>query len=129
MNRPFQTLSLLLLSVLAVSASANGANESPNNGEVRGKQLYDTCAACHASLLGEAIGPELRGVIGRRAGILPDFVYSGQMKDSGLTWDRDTLRAFLIDPQKVVPGTQMMFPGYDNVADADAVIAYLETEQ
>jgi cytochrome c len=33
------------------------------------------------------------------------------MKESGLVWNETTLRAFIENPHKLVPGTRMAFPG------------------
>ena len=49
------------------------------------------------------------------------------MKRAKLTWDAKTLDAYLTDPQALVPGNTMPFPG---LADAKAradLIAYLAT--
>ena len=37
------------------------------------------------------IGPNLYGVVGRKAGAVPNFAYSESLKGSGLTWDEPTL--------------------------------------
>ena len=39
------------------------------------------------------------------------YAYSPALKASGLTWDRQTLDAWLTSPQKKVPGTKMPFAG------------------
>jgi cytochrome c len=92
----------------------------------RGALLFQTCSACH-SVLGDGVGPDLNGVYGRKAATLEGFHYSEAMKLSGITWDETTLRAFIKNPQSVVKGTAMTFPGYEKPADVDDVIAYLKT--
>jgi cytochrome c len=94
-----------------------------------GKQVFKKCHACHN--VGEgarnAVGPELNGVVGRKAGTVDGYNYSDANKNSGITWDADTLKVYLKDPKAKVPGTKMAFPGLPNEADIDNVIAYLST--
>ena len=88
--------------------------------------LFATCAACHSYTTREnRIGPPLVDVLGARAGVAPGFAYSEAMRTSGLVWDRDTLRRFLMDPVGTVPGTAMAISGL-SADDAEAVINYLE---
>ncbi len=92
----------------------------------RGELLFQTCAACH-SVLGDGVGPDLRGIYGKPAATRPGFAYSEALRASGLVWDDATLRAFLHNPQATVKGTKMAFPGYTSDADVEAVLAYLKT--
>lgn len=74
-------------------------------------------------------GPTLKGVVGRRAGSVPDFKYSQAMKDAGaagLVWDDAALAAFLSSPKRKVPGTSMRFFGLWTQSEIDDVIAYLK---
>ena len=64
---------------------------------------------------------------GKKAASRPDFSYSSAMRASGLVWDEPTLNAFISNPQAVVKGTTMTFPGYPKAADVDAVVSYLKT--
>jgi cytochrome c2 len=91
-----------------------------------GKELFFACAACHSEKP-DAIGPNLRGVFGRKSAALDDFRYSNPMKRAHLVWDADNLRAYLIDPQAKVRGNRMPFGGLANPAEADDLVAYLET--
>ena len=92
----------------------------------RGELLFQTCAACH-TVLGDGVGPDLRGVYGRKAATSPGFSYSAALKGSAIVWNDANLRAFVMDPQALVKGTAMTFPGYPAQSDVDDVIAYLET--
>jgi cytochrome c len=94
----------------------------------RGELLFQTCSACH-SVLGDGLGPDLHGIFGQKAAQIAGFKYSDVLKASGLTWDEKTLRAFIADPQALVKGTLMAFPGYKAEADLDALIAYIKTLQ
>lgn len=94
----------------------------------KGEADFITCKTCHAIEAGvNKIGPSLHGVVGRKAGIIPGFVYSTANKNSGITWTEDKLFQYLENPQRVVPGTKMSFAGWptDPQKRAD-VIAYLK---
>ncbi|HET7714823.1 MAG TPA: multicopper oxidase domain-containing protein, partial [Bauldia sp.] len=91
-----------------------------------GMQVYRKCQACHALEPGKnRLGPTLAGVMGRKAGAVEGFAYSQAMLDSGLVWDEATLDAYLKDPQHVVPGNRMPFPGLKTDNQRREVIAYL----
>src|SRR5713101_1838719 len=91
-----------------------------------GKALYQTCAACHTERP-DALGPSLKGVVGRKSAALEDFRYSNAMKRADLTWDEATLREYIRDPQAKVKGTRMPFSGFPKPTDVDDVVAYLVT--
>jgi len=90
--------------------------------------IIATCESCHSLHVSEhQVGPHLVQVIGRRAGSVPGYTYSTAMQRSGLIWTRPQLRAFLLDPIKVVPGTAMALAGWP-AADVDAVIDFLDSQ-
>lgn len=91
-----------------------------------GKQVFQTCAACHSDKP-DALGPNLVGVIGRKAGSRDDFRYSSAMMRAGFTWDDANLREYLKDPQAKVKGNRMPFSGLSDPKDVDDVIAYIGT--
>jgi len=91
-----------------------------------GKELFLACAACHTEKP-DAIGPNLKGVFGRKSAALDDFRYSNPMKRANLVWDAANLRAYLIDPQAKVKGNRMPFGGVADSAEADDLVAYLQT--
>jgi cytochrome c len=93
---------------------------------VHGKEVFQTCAACHSDKP-DAIGPSLRGVFGRKSGSLDDFRYSNAMMRANLTWDDANLRAYIKDPQAEVRGNRMPFGGLTDPKDIDDVLAYLQT--
>lgn len=91
---------------------------------VRGQTLYEAkCGGCH-SVDRNRIGPKHRGVVGRKAGAVPDYPYSAALKNSGLVWTPKTLDVWLKGPPKLVPGTRMGFSLADDGERAD-IIAYL----
>lgn len=56
---------------------------------------FAMCAACHTTTANGAhgMGPNLRGVAGRRAASKPGFNYSAAMRRSNVTWNRADLDA------------------------------------
>ena len=91
-----------------------------------GKQLFTACQACHTEKA-DALGPSLKGVVGRKAGSLEDFRYSNAMKRANFTWTDENLKEYLSDPQAKVKGNRMPFSGFSNPNDVADVIAYLQT--
>ena len=73
------------------------------------------------------MGPPLYGVVGRKAGSIPDFSYSSTMKAAGFVWTPDQLRAYLPAPRRYLPNVKMTYPGLKNPTQLDDLIAYLET--
>ena len=93
-----------------------------------GEHVFAKCRACHE--IGEGaknnVGPVLNGVVGRKAGVYPDYNYSQANKNSGLTWDEATLQEYLKNPKARVPDTKMTFPGLTSQKEIDNIIAYLK---
>ena len=95
-----------------------------------GKAIFTTvCNVCHSvqKTGGPNQGPNLLGVVGRKAGSQPEFAgYSPALKASKITWSEKTLDKFLVDPMAKVPGTLMPIQIADDKTRAD-VVAYLAT--
>jgi cytochrome c len=91
-----------------------------------GKELYRACAACHSERP-DALGPSLKGVVGRKSAMLEDFRYSNAMKRANLVWDDANLTSYLVNPQAKVPGNRMPFGGLGSPQDVDDVVAYLKS--
>ena len=94
-----------------------------------GEKAFVVCRACHqiGPTAKNFVGPVLNGVVGRPAGTFPGYTYSAANKNSGLTWDEDTLQKYLANPQAVVKGTKMIFPGIKDPAKVKDVIAFLKS--
>ena len=98
-----------------------------------GQRVFNQCRACHTINEGGRAGggPNLHGVVGRKAASIEVFRYSAPMRekaDGGLTWTEDNLRAYLRDPKEVVPGGSMSYPGLRNDQQLINLIAYLKQE-
>jgi cytochrome c len=109
---------LVVAAVSSASALAADANH--------GKEMFLACLACHTEKA-DALGPSLKGVVGRKAASLTDFRYSPAMTRSNITWTEAKLRDYLMDPQGTVKGNRMPFSGMTNRTDVDDIIAYLAT--
>jgi cytochrome c len=90
---------------------------------------FTLCATCHSTSADgtNSMGPNLRGVVGRKAGTAPGFQYSQAMKGSGIRWTPQELDSFLTDVPKKVPGTLMPINGLPDAQDRQAVINYLKS--
>jgi cytochrome c len=110
--------------VLLVIALATGSAAAAD--AEHGKALYQTCAACHTERP-DALGPSLKGVVGRKSAALEDFRYSNPMKRANLVWDEANLRDYIKDPQATVKGNRMPYGGLTETKDVDDIIAYLKT--
>ena len=108
--------------LLALASPATAADPD------HGKALYQTCAACHTERP-DALGPSLKGVVGRKSAALDDFRYSNPMKRANLVWDDANLRAYIQDPQAKVKGNRMPYGGLTDGKDVDDIVAYLKTLQ
>ena len=113
-------LAVGMIAAMPVAASAADAEA--------GKTVFNKCKACH-QIGKNAVGPDLKGVIGRKAGTVEGYKYSEAMLNSGLTWDAATMKEYLANPKKKVPGNKMVFAGIKDPTDEENLIAYLETQK
>jgi len=119
---------LLKIAAIAASVAFVGAVPALAEGDaVAGKAVFNQCKACHqvGPEAKNGVGPVLNGIVGRKAGEVAGYNYSDANKNSGLTWDEATLRAYLTDPKAKVPGTKMIFPGIKREKQLDDLMAYL----
>ena len=114
------------LTLLAAACVFAANNARADGDRIRGEKLFDECRACHALERGvQGIGPGLHGVFGRRAGTLDDFRFSPALKRSGITWTRQTMDAYVADPQKSVPANRMPYAGIPEARDRADLIEYM----
>jgi nitrite reductase (NO-forming) len=114
------------VSQAAPAAAPASAAADARGDSAAGRQVFRKCQACHSIEPGKNIlGPTLSGIVGRKAGAEPSYNYSPAMKQANVVWDAATLDAYLADPEKVVPGNKMPFPGLKTAQDRTDVIAYL----
>ena len=104
------------MALLAIAAAPVG----------RADELFQKrCGGCH-SLDRDKEGPRLAGVYGRKAASVNSFEYSEALKKAGIIWTDATLDRWLADPEKVAPGTEMMFH-VESAQERAAIIAYLKS--
>jgi cytochrome c len=116
--------------VLGAAIAASVTNTAYAGGDAgRGKTAFSTCQVCHSNVKNgpNGIGPNLYGVVGRKAGSIPGFYYSAALKNSKITWTNDKLTAWITSPSKLVPGNRMTFPGISDPAKVADLVAYLNT--
>ena len=121
MHRKFlMTIATSLLCASAAQAATAGDSE-------RGEAVFRSCVACHSLQPGQhRTGPSLAGIMGRKAGTAQGFRrYSPALRESGLTWDAQSLDAWLADPQSLIPGNTMRFRGISDAQARADLIAYL----
>ena len=118
------------IAALAVIAAAILATPALAAGDpVQGKAVFARCAICHNVEKdgGNGVGPNLFGIMGRKAASVDGFNYSGPMKASGIVWNDDKLSQWVAGPAKMVPGTKMAFAGITSKGQIADVVAYLNT--
>lgn len=95
---------------------------------VNGKRQFAICATCHSTAAGapNKVGPNLHGIIGKKAGINPTFAYSDGLKSSGKTWDEATLDAYLKNPKAMFSDSKMAYAGMPADNNRRDVIAYIK---
>jgi cytochrome c len=83
------------------------------------------CQACHTVAAGGkvGIGPNLRGVVGRKAAAT-DFKYSPALTNSKVVWSKENLDRYLSGPGRMIPGTRMVVSVSDPAQRA-ALLQYL----
>jgi cytochrome c len=122
----FSMFGLGAAALIAFTGAAQAAGGAAGDA-AHGKTVFARCAACHDLNTGAIrMGPSLKGVIGRKSGTFANFNYSAGMKAKNVTWNPETLDAFLTGPMKYVQGTRMAFPGLSNAQDRADLIAYLK---
>ncbi|MCZ8186783.1 MAG: cytochrome c family protein [Beijerinckiaceae bacterium] len=119
MNRSIAILALTVASLAPAMAQDAEA----------GKSVFGQCRACHA--VGEGarngVGPQLNGLIGRKAGSVEGYNYSDANKNSGKVWDEATFTTYIKDPKGQMPGTKMVYAGLKDETRIANLIAYLKT--
>jgi cytochrome c len=89
----------------------------------------NACRTCHTVREGDnRLGPSLYGVIGRKAGSLPNYNYSESMKKADIVWDKNNLGRFITNPDAAVPGNSMKpYGGIASAEERAKIIAFLES--
>ena len=106
-----------------ISSLAWGAGDP-----ARGATMFQACATCHSTKAGtQMTGPSLANIWGQKAATVPGFSrYSDALKHTNLVWNDEALDKWLANPDAIVPGTTMTFPGVQEGAARQDLIAYLK---
>jgi cytochrome c len=115
---------LLILGATAAFAAGDAA---------KGKAAFvRQCAICHTVERDgpNRFGPNLFGILGRKAGSVPGFNYSRAFKAAAdWTWNEDLVAGWIGAPGIMVRGTAMgVFQGVAQ-GDRDDIVAYLATQR
>jgi len=120
MNMHIRLAFALALAGLIGTASAAGEP---------GREVYERhCRTCHGGTTppDSPLGPSLVGIIGTKAGTQPSGLHSRALTESGIVWDRESLRRFLSDPRREVAGT-IMPVGVSDLEALERLLDYLES--
>lgn len=124
-------ISIAVLTLIVVAATSKQQVAAVAAGRPAGEAVFrQRCQACHSVVVGQPnrVGPNLAGVVGRKAASARAFNYSPALKASGLTWTRANLDRYLQGPARMVPGTRMVVALTDDTQRA-ALLTYLTTQK
>jgi len=112
------TATALMLAGVAISEATAGAESK--------------CKTCHTFDKGgkNRMGPNLFGIVGKKAGTVADYRYGSYLKESDFIWSEEKLKAWIEDSKAVAAaaGKTSKMPS-QHVADAraDEIIAFLNS--
>jgi cytochrome c len=119
-------IAYLALSTFSASEELVSQNADVTSGQL---EFNNVCRTCHSIREGDnRLGPHMRGIIGRKAGSLPNYSYSSAMRGANFVWNEENLERFIANPDETVPGNNMK--PYGGLASAESrakVIAFLKT--
>lgn len=121
----------LIIGVALLLGPGAEALAAPAQAQVdAGRRLFARCTNCHEVGAGarNGFGPQLNGIVGRKAGSAPAYAYSPALKQAGFVWSEQKLVAFIRDSEKVVPGNKMRFLSFMSEKQAAEIVAYLRTQ-
>ncbi|MBR0682333.1 cytochrome c family protein [Roseomonas eburnea] len=125
---------VMVAMVMAAAVAMPGTGFAQSGDAAAGQRVFNQCRACHTIDQGgrNGVGPNLWGIVGRRAGAVEGFRYSANMRslaEGGLTWTEDRLRAYVQNPKSVVPTGSMSFPGLRNETQINDLMAYIAAQR
>ncbi len=106
------------------------ASAAPPGDPARGENIYQRCIGCH-SMDRDRTGPRHAGLFGRGVASVPGFAYSKALRAAGaagMTWNEETLDAFLKSPTGFLPGTRMGYGGVKDDQERADLIAFLKAQ-
>ncbi len=123
---------MMIAMAVATAAWMPGMASAQSGDAAAGQRVFNQCRACHTNNEGgrNGVGPNLWGIVGRRAASIEGFRYSANMRtlgEGGHTWTNDNLAAYITNPKAVAPQGSMSYPGLRNAEQLANLIAYLNT--
>jgi len=112
--------------LLAMACALAFAADEPTSS---GRKIFESrCVSCHESAppSTSTLGPSLVGILGKKAGSGNSGVHSRALVESGIVWNRSSLRSYLSDPGRAVPGTIMPMR-VEDPKELEDLLNYLET--
>lgn len=114
--------------VLGNHALAAGSATTAGPGAKGREAFVRQCALCHTIDKGDSnrYGPNLFGIMGRKAGTVPGFEYSTAFGAvARWNWDVAKMGAWIGSPKAMIPGSKMdVFQGIA-ASDRNDIIAYI----
>ena len=129
------------ITTTASIAAAETASENSESGNIMalfastsaadGAKVFKKCLTCHSIGKGDPnkIGPNIFGVLNRKAGSISDYKYSKAMAAYGKVWSFEEMNGFLTKPKDWIKGTKMSFMGLKSAKDRAAVILYMNMNE
>ena len=136
-EKPEKSIQVTSLTTVASTTSAETSSENSESGNIMalfastsaadGAKVFKKCLTCHSIGKGDPnkIGPNIFGVLNRKAGSISGYKYSKAMVAFGKSWSVEEMDGFLTKPRDWVKNTKMSFIGLKNAKDRAAVILYM----
>ena len=74
------------------------------------------------------MGPHLVKIFGRKSWSVEDFKYFEAIKTVNLIWNEETLKKYLANPRKYIPGNKMTVSGIKDEEQLADIIDFLKQE-
>jgi cytochrome c len=112
----------LVLVPLSLTPGPAAAADDPG-----AKLFMNHCGTCHTidPAAAQRQGPNLHGVLQRKAGTLAGYKYSAGLKAAGWQWTPEQLDLWLTDPKALVPDTLMSLYKQKDAGKRKLIIDYL----
>jgi cytochrome c len=119
---------MLMIRLLAAAGVVTMSLTAAAQDAQRGKALFDQCATCHSfDPAHNDTGPHLKGLFGRKAASVGDFLYSPPLRRADFVWTPELLEKFLAQPQAPpFRGNRMPFAGMPDAQARADLIAFLK---
>jgi len=118
----------IFLLVFATLLAPDARTLAAEGNAARGQREFGACAACHSLKPNQNMtGPSLSEVWDRKAGSVASFSrYSSALKSANIKWNDKMLDEWIKDPQHLVPGNVMTFPGIRDAQQRADLLAFLK---